>query len=264
MAASRFSAVSFRPSATWLVCVVSAQTRVREVTRGRVRAPACWRWPDHRLRARPPAATATPTHLRVALCVCGPQHHHLVQAVVPLERADVLAHRLNLARGSVARDTHTTGVGRLRSRPRRLRSRQPPTTAQAMHPSNHFRVLCAPAATAAHLLLLAALDEVVCARLLVGRDECGVEDARQRHHVAHVGHQLLLQLKVQHLMGPAAAGDVRGIRVRVACCAHEDRCAPRTHRAGMRPVAAAASSLQRTPCPLNQCTPLRAPWPLPC
>ncbi len=50
-----------------------------------------------------------------------------------------------------------------------------------------------------HLLHLGALDEIVGALLLVGRNEILVVDARQRLQVLHVWHQLPLQLKVQHL-----------------------------------------------------------------
>jgi hypothetical protein len=64
-----------------------------------------------------------------------------------------------------------------------------------------------PASTAAttpyrpttHLLALGPLDAIVCALRLVGCDECRVVDAGQGHQVLHQRHQLLLQLKVQHL-----------------------------------------------------------------
>jgi len=51
--------------------------------------------------------------------------------------------------------------------------------------------------------LLAALDQVVGACALVGRDEVGVKHAGQRVQVAHVGRQLPLQLKVYHLRAAA-------------------------------------------------------------
>ncbi len=54
--------------------------------------------------------------------------------------------------------------------------------------------------------LLAALNQVVGARALVGGDEVGVEHAGQRVQVAHVGRQLPLQLKVYHLRAAPRSG----------------------------------------------------------
>ena len=50
-------------------------------------------------------------------------------------------------------------------------------------------------------LLVLALEHVVGALALVGRDEVGVVDGRERHHVRHVRPQLLLQPPVEHLSG---------------------------------------------------------------
>ena len=53
-----------------------------------------------------------------------------------------------------------------------------------------------------HLLRASAFDDVVSARILVGCDEVWVIDAGQGHLLLHVGHQLPLQLPVQHLHSP--------------------------------------------------------------
>ena len=50
-----------------------------------------------------------------------------------------------------------------------------------------------------HLLRASTLDDVVSTRVLVGCNEVWVIDAGQGHLLLHVGHQLPLQLPVQHL-----------------------------------------------------------------
>lgn len=51
------------------------------------------------------------------------------------------------------------------------------------------------------LLLLGALEDVVGTRALVGGDEVGIKDTRERDHGLHVGSKLLLQVNVKDL-GP--------------------------------------------------------------
>ena len=55
------------------------------------------------------------------------------------------------------------------------------------------------------LLFPGALNHIVRAPLLVGCDEVRMVDARQGRHLFHVGHQLPLQLKVQHLRSKPAS-----------------------------------------------------------
>ena len=58
-----------------------------------------------------------------------------------------------------------------------------------------------------NLLRSSTLDDVVSAGILIGSDEVGVVNARQRHMLLHVGHKLPLQLPVKYLQGGSSLED---------------------------------------------------------